>query len=200
MTQGNLGGTFDANTVAPQETFDPIPTGWYKAMVTDSALKNTKAGTGQYLKLEWQVLEGEHQGRKVFDNINLANPNPKASEIGQRQLSAVCHATGTLQISDSSQLHNLPCLIRVKATPPTAEYDAGNEVKGYRHVTNPPRTMQSASGGAGPAPAPQAPAPAPPATAPAPAPQPPVAPAAPVTSPAPQAQTAAPGKPVWMQQ
>jgi len=167
MSHGNFGGTFDANSVPPQQSFEPIPTGWYKAMMIDSQVGPTKAGTGTKMSAEWQVIEGEYDGRKIFDNVNLANPNPKAQQIGQEQLSAICHATGALQVSDSTQLHNLPCLIRVKIRPASGEYDAGNEIKGYRHVNNPPRTMQNAAPAVPTPPAPQAPAPTPPAPQPA---------------------------------
>ncbi len=206
MSQGNLGGTFDANTVDPQQTHDPIPTGWYKAMAINSEVKPTSAGTGTRLSIEWQIIEGEHNGRKVFDNINLSNPNSKCTEIGQSQLSAICHATGALQVQDSSQLHNLPCLIRVKIKPAEGQYDAGNEVKGYRHANNPPRTMQATTPAA---PAPTAPAPpapqatpappSPPAQQPAPAPAPTAAQPTPAPTPAPvttATQTA--GMPPWM--
>ena len=196
MSQGNLGGTFDANKVAPQQSFEPMPTGWYKAMAIDSEVKPTSAGTGTRLSIEWQIIEGEHSGRKVFDNINLANPNPKCAEIGQAQLSAICHATGALQVADSTQLHNLPCLIRVKIRPPEGQYDAGNEVKGYRHVNDPPRTMQATAAPAIPAPAP-APQMTAPTVAPAPSPQAPPAPAPQQVAPAPTAspQPATPAPP-----
>ena len=47
----NLNG-FDANTVDPQESRDPIPAGWYKCAITASEEKPTKAMTGSYLQLE----------------------------------------------------------------------------------------------------------------------------------------------------
>ena len=71
-------------------------------------MRVTKAGTGQMLWLDLEVLEGPLQGRHVYDQLNLINPNPTAEEIAQRTLCAICHAVGKLRVSDSEELHFLP--------------------------------------------------------------------------------------------
>ena len=60
----NLNG-FDATTVDPNVGFDPIPVGKYLAVVTDSVMKATKAGTGEYLELTFEfnfpaILNRQH--------------------------------------------------------------------------------------------------------------------------------------------
>jgi len=203
QAQGNLGGVFDANQVSPQKAFEVIPTSWQSGMISDSSLKDTKDGTGKYLELVWEIVDGEYKGRKVYDRLNIMNKNPKAMEIAQSELSAICHATGQMQVQDSSQLHNIPCLIRVKAKPARTakdkntgqmtDYDASNEIKGYRRIDDPPRTMGTAAQAAAPSPAP-APQPAPAAAPqPAPAAAPPAAP--PAVEPVPPATD---GQPSWM--
>ena len=47
----NLQG-FDANQVEPSDDLEPIPDGKYVAVITDSEMKPTKAGTGNYLQLD----------------------------------------------------------------------------------------------------------------------------------------------------
>ena len=37
-------------------------------------MKATKAGTGQYLQLGFQILDGPHKGRKLWARLNLDNP------------------------------------------------------------------------------------------------------------------------------
>jgi len=32
------------------------------------------------------ILDGQHKGRKIFDQLNLVNPNPTTVEIAQRTL------------------------------------------------------------------------------------------------------------------
>ena len=68
----NLNG-FNANEVDPAVGFDPIPAGKYLAIITESEMKPTKAGTGQYLQLTFQVLEGQYKGRLVWARLNLDN-------------------------------------------------------------------------------------------------------------------------------
>ena len=33
--------------------FEPIPSGWYTATITETELKQTKTGTGQYIKFDY---------------------------------------------------------------------------------------------------------------------------------------------------
>jgi hypothetical protein len=53
------------------------------------------------------------------------NNNPKAVEIAQQTLSAICRATGQLQVSDSEQLHLKPMTITVAVRPATEKFAAG---------------------------------------------------------------------------
>ena len=131
-----LGGTFDATQVAPSQAFDVIPAGKYKVQITDSDMKPTKNGDGQYLWLEMEILDGEYQSRKIWDRLNLVNPNQQAVEIAQRNLSALCHATGKLHVSDSQDLHFIPVIASVKVRPAKGDYDASNEIRGYEAAGN----------------------------------------------------------------
>lgn len=128
---GNLQG-FDATQVEPQDSFEPLPAGWYPVIISDSEMKPTKAGNGQYLQLELTVIEGEHEGRKTWDRLNLDNPNQTAVEIAQRALSAICRAVGVMAPNDSSELHDRPFEVKLSVKPAKDTYEASNEVKGYR--------------------------------------------------------------------
>lgn len=129
---------FDASQVAPATALDPVPAGWYTAMMVESEMKPTADGTGHYLETVNAIIEpAEYAGRKVYDRINMQNKNPVAVEIGYKTLSAICHAVGIIQVQDSQQLHNRPFAIKVSLRPagPGADgkmYEASNDVKGYR--------------------------------------------------------------------
>ena len=148
MAQLGFNGGFDATQVDPSSTFDPVPPDDYLVQVINSEMKPTKDGQGQYLQLEMDILDGEYQGRKVFDRLNLLNNNPQTVEIAQRTLSAICHATGVLNVQDSEQLHFIPMIVKVVVKPAQGQYSASNEVKGYKPVNG----GQQQGGGA---PAPQ---------------------------------------------
>lgn len=127
--------SFNAATVAPSSSFDPIPAGWYNVQATDSSISPTKNQTGMILKITWDVLDGPFKGRKVFDRINVQNANPTAEKIGQEQLSAICHATGVIQLQDTLQLHSKPISIKVSVRKSDGQFDDSNEVKGYKALT-----------------------------------------------------------------
>jgi hypothetical protein len=126
----NLNG-FDARTVDPNADFEPIPAGKYVAAITESELKETKSGSGQYLQLTFTVLEGEYKNRVLWARLNLDNPNATAVKIARAELSAICHAIGVLAPKDSVELHNLPLLITVKLKKRQDTGELTNEIKGY---------------------------------------------------------------------
>lgn len=137
----NLGQTFDANNVEPSAPREILPPGDYVVQIVDSEMAETKAGNGQMLKLTMDIMEGPHAGRKLWDRLNLVNPNAQAVEIAQRTLSAICHAIGRLQVSDSEQLHFSPMIATVKVKPAGADKygthrDAQNEISGYKAAGN----------------------------------------------------------------
>lgn len=123
--------TFDATEVDPRKTFDPIPAGKYVAVITESEEKATRAGTGSYLQLTFQVIEGEFEGRKVWARLNLNNPNDQAVGIARAELSAICRAVNVMKLTDSSQLHDIPLVIKVAQRPNKESGEVSNEIKGY---------------------------------------------------------------------
>ena len=124
--------SFNATT-APQSTgFDPIPAGRYTVMIIDSMMCDTKAGNGSYLKLTFKILEGEHINRLIWTNLNLDNPNPKAVEIAQSELAAICRACDLSQIDDSQELHGIPMTAQIKVKPAQGGYDASNAITGFK--------------------------------------------------------------------
>src|SRR5690348_7203685 len=98
---------FNANDVPPSSPLEPVPANWYRAHIVASEVKPTKSGGGNYLQLEFDILDGEFKGRKFWDRLNIQNANQTAQEIAQRALSAVCHATGVLRLTNSAQLHHI---------------------------------------------------------------------------------------------
>lgn len=128
---------FDANQVEPSADFEPIPAGKYEAVLTESEMKPTKAGTGHYLQLTFQVIEGELKNRFLWARLNLDNPNATAVQIARAELSAICRAVGVMAPSDSAELHNLPLVISVKCKKREDTGEITNEIKGYLQKKEP---------------------------------------------------------------
>jgi hypothetical protein len=138
---------FDANTVDPAVGFVPIPEGDYLAAIVASETKPTKAGTGSYLELTIEVLEGEFKGRKLWSRLNLDNPNQQAVDIARAELSAICRAVGVLTPADSSELHDKPLSIQVVQKKRDDNGEMASEIKKYSPATNvtvPPSTDDKA--------------------------------------------------------
>lgn len=122
---------FNAAEVEPSKGFEPLPAGKYLAMIVNSELKPTQAGTGEYLKLEFEIIDGEFKGRKLFANLNLDNPNAQAVQIARAELSAICRAVNVLQPKDSVELHNLPLVLKVGMEKRKDTNELQNRIKGY---------------------------------------------------------------------
>jgi hypothetical protein len=145
----NLSG-FNAADHEDHQPMEPVPAGWYTVVIAKSEMKPTKDATGEYLQLDLQVVEGEYSGRYIFDRLNLINNNQVAVDIAQRSLASICRAVGVLTPSDSAELHDRPFEVKVSVRPPKGDYDASNDVKGYRAVKGTAAeatTKTSSSGG-----------------------------------------------------
>jgi len=126
----NLHG-FNANNVDPALDFEPIPAGKYLAIISDSGMKPTKNGSGSFLELTFQVIDGPYKNRLLWSRLNLENPNKQAVEIARAQLSAICRAVGVMQPKDSLELHNLPLQITVKCKRREDNDEIVNEIRAY---------------------------------------------------------------------
>ncbi|CAB4214922.1 Protein of unknown function DUF669 [uncultured Caudovirales phage] len=140
---------FNAAEVEPQQTFDALPAGRYEVIITDSEMKETKAGTGEYLMLTFEVVgDTKHTGRKLWTRLNLVNKNATAVQIAERELSAICHCVGILSPSDSEELHNAPLVVDVVQELNPSSGQMTNRIKGYSQVSAPaPKAKPAAPAG-----------------------------------------------------
>jgi hypothetical protein len=128
-----MGQVFDTGSVKPQEDFVPLPAGWYTGYVEEEELKENSNKNGWLLKLTFSVMApAEYEGRKVFHNINVSNPNAQCVEIGKRDLAGLGQAIGLLAIADSSELLNKVMDFKLKIQSAKGEYEASNEIRSYR--------------------------------------------------------------------
>jgi hypothetical protein len=131
-----LGQTFDADKL-PQGNgnYEPLPAGWYTATITAAELKPTKDGSGQYIKVRYDITGPTHQGRVVFGNLNIKNASAKAEEIGRQQLGEIMRAIGLARVTDTDQLIGGSLQIKLDVRAATEQYDAQNEVRGFKAIT-----------------------------------------------------------------
>lgn len=141
-----LGQTYQVKDIPEQDSFEPIPAGWYNARITEAEVKSTKAGTGSYVKVRYDITGPTHQGRVIYGNINLSNPNQQAEQIGIQQLGSLARAIGLEVISDSDQLINRDVQIKLSIKKDTSgQYNDSNDVKGFKAVDGVMPSMPTAS-------------------------------------------------------
>ena len=145
-----LDQTFEADAMPVSEkSYEPLPSGWYTASITAAELKNTKAGTGQYIAIRYDIIGPTHQGRIVFGNLNIRNPNPKAEEIGRQQLGEVMRAIGIAKVQDTDELIGGQLSIKVDIRS-SEQYGDQNEVRAFKAIagsTPPAPAVKAAAGG-----------------------------------------------------
>jgi hypothetical protein len=144
---------FNTKNAPERETsYDLLPDGWYQAEIVASEMKQTKAGNGSYISLRFK-LDGNpsHDGRQLFCNLNIDNPNPKAVEIAQRQLADIMDCMGLSEVEDSEELHGKPMLIKVRTRKGTGGYEDQNEIKGFKPAQSGAVSVASTTSTAAPA-------------------------------------------------
>lgn len=90
---------FDATGIAPQQVAGKHPEGMFPFQITNCFGQETKAKDGGMLAVEFTSPAGT-----IMNYYNLFNQNQQAREIAQKELSALCHATGVFKLTmlDSS--------------------------------------------------------------------------------------------------
>lgn len=141
----NLAG-FDASQVPEQADFSALPEGKYVVIAIASEEKPNSKGTGTYLQFTFEVLDGPCcKGRRLWARLNLKNPSSSAVEIAQRELGAICRATGVIKPTDSSELHNKPILVTVKVEVDEVKKRENNTITKYEAVSGPVAQMPAAA-------------------------------------------------------
>jgi hypothetical protein len=119
---------------APTNNFDPLPLGEYEAMVINAEERETRAGNGTFIALTMEILGGKFSGRKVWENLNIINPNKVTVEIAHKnlkQLSIACGFPAELEEIDWENCVNIPftLVLDIDRKDPTR-----NRVMGYKRA------------------------------------------------------------------
>lgn len=89
---------FDATNIPPQQIGGKHPEGNFPFQITNAfgqeTPKNEQVKTGATLVVEFTSPAGS-----IMNYYNLFNPNKQTVEIAQKELSALCHATGVFKLS-----------------------------------------------------------------------------------------------------
>jgi hypothetical protein len=175
--------TFDPST-EESDTFVPVPPGEYVAQIIEAEIRQPRSGDGHALRLIWQILEGKHEGRQIFQWLSFQHSSEQTQTIARKTLKSLCDAIGWSDVvKDASVFLHKPCRVRVKIeTDKTGSYDDQNKITRIKTLlsspdpaaaqANQPSPPKSDNGGAAAVPEKPKPVPAAPRTQGAPRPGP----------------------------
>lgn len=142
-----LDTAINANELPKDENsgdFAPLPAGWYNCTIQETDIRSTKAGNGQYIWLKLAITGPSHQGRIVFTNLNIVNPNSKAEEIGKQQLGSIMRAIALPSIQDTDQLVGGQMQVKLSVRK-SEEYGDSNDCKAYKALEGGAQPMQQSA-------------------------------------------------------
>lgn len=126
---------FQVNDMPAQEDrdFSPIPEDDYLVEIKTAEIKVTKSGTGKYINLRMDVIEGKYTKRVLFAMINIKNDADRAEKIGRAQLGEIMRCNNIATLQDTDQLIGATMIVRVGID----EYkgEKKNEVTSYRSAS-----------------------------------------------------------------
>lgn len=104
-------GSFDATQFTPRQAGDAHPPGKFPANISNTTIQPTKANDGGMFVVEFTTPAGT-----ISNRYNLWNSSPKAVEIANNELSALCYATGIFKLdfqNEGAALRGGRCMIDV---------------------------------------------------------------------------------------
>lgn len=125
-----------ALNITPQDnsapTYTVLPKGYYQVVALKEDVKDTKDGTGKYIAIEFEITDSiTDSKRKIFQNYNIINKNPKAQEIAVKELQSFAWALGLTSLGNSEQLLYKNVQVYVDIEAGKDGYKDKNVIKGY---------------------------------------------------------------------
>jgi len=129
-------------TGIPEGDFEPIPAGDYCAEIISSDVVQSKGSGEDMIKLEIEIKQGEHTGRKLFDYVLMWSANETARKIAYQKLASIAKSVDAAKAAmgqpplpnplySTEPLHFHPIAVTVAIKPASGQYGPGNEIKRY---------------------------------------------------------------------
>lgn len=120
-------------------SFEPIPDGVYTLQALDVTMTMSKA-MNRMLKVQFAVIGGEYDNRRIFETFNIEHGNSKVVEIALQQIKAWCIATGmsgdellTFEILQSLCGKEFSASVKIEEDK-YGQYPSQNRIKTYKKV------------------------------------------------------------------
>ena len=144
MSDLNTDGCYEPGADDFKGNFTLLEKGVYFFVIKKAEIKETKKGNGNYLNVEFQVIEGEREDTCVFKKFNLNNPNAKAVAIGKRHLAGLKHAVKIPDLSNEQEFVGCRVWGEVVIKPGNAGYPDQNDVGNFKSADWKPEEFNEA--------------------------------------------------------
>jgi hypothetical protein len=126
-----------------ERNFEPLPAGWYTTTIGGAEIKATKAGSGEYIAIRYDITGPTHQGRVVFGNLNIKNANPAAEAIAYQQMGELMRAIGLARVDDTDQFVGGQLQVKLDIRK-SEQYGDSNDVKAFKSLSGGAMPMAAA--------------------------------------------------------
>ncbi|MGB1373654.1 MAG: DUF669 domain-containing protein [Aequoribacter sp.] len=111
-------------------------TGWVTGEYVETERKDGK----NHLSLTFEITEGEHKGRKVFQNLSLWYENSdtdkqkKVREFADDDLKAIMRCVGIMDLRDTDDICGTKLMVKLVMSKqkPDSDFEPRPEIKDYR--------------------------------------------------------------------
>ena len=121
----------EASTYSSDQSYEIMPDGEYKLAGVDAEEKQTQKKNGSYINAKFEVVDGPHTGRFIWQNFNIVNPNETAQRIGRQELVAWATACGKATADDTDKLLGKIFSAKVGVEKGTGGYADSNRIKAF---------------------------------------------------------------------
>ena len=90
----NIGNTETNGEFEASTGFEPMPAGTQAVAIINEAKWDSYEDGPMYINLQWEIVQGEHKGRKVFHKLRVNDIDEKKAEKQQRMYVAIAHNAG----------------------------------------------------------------------------------------------------------
>lgn len=105
---------FEYDPQAKETEYQPLPAGTYRVCIESMECKPNKANNGEVVHVKLAIQDRGHQGKSLFDFLNIFNPNKQAEGIGRARFSQYCQACGFNQaVADTDDLLGIPFYAKI---------------------------------------------------------------------------------------
>lgn len=131
-------------------SFDALPAGDYVARAIKMEVKDTKNGQGKLLKVQFQVVDGPHANRIIFEQFNIVNPNRQAVQISVGQIRSWIEActghaaSGQVSLQNILAMEGQICVVGVKIE--RGDHGEQNRIARYKAAPGYSAPPQAAQG------------------------------------------------------